>query len=231
MSTISKAALATLQRRLGYEFSDQALMIRALTHRSAVGEHNERLEFLGDAFIGFIVAQIFFDRFPDVDEGTLSRLRASVVSGRALAQVARQLDLSDFLLLGESERKSGGRHRDSILADALEALAGAVMMDATHTEAQTVVARWLAESLDAASPNAAADAKTRLQEWLQARGEPLPEYQVIEVLGQDHKQSFRVECVLPCRKLATEAVGTARRRAEQAAAELMLGKLTGVSGD
>ena len=127
MSIPSKPALDALQRKLGYQFSNPGLLERALTHRSAHQAHNERLEFLGDALVGMVVAAAFYDRFPDVDEGVLSRLRASVVSGRALADLARDFDLSSCLILGESERKSGGRNRDSILADTLEALAGAVM--------------------------------------------------------------------------------------------------------
>ena len=227
MSTLTRVSLTTLQRRLGYEFADQDLLTRALTHRSAASQHNERLEFLGDALIGLSVAQFFFERFPEADEGALSRLRASVVNGASLATIAKQLELSDFLILGESERKSGGRHRDSILADTLEALAGAVMLDASFSEAQSLVVTWLSTLLEAASPTAAVDAKTRLQEWLQARGEPLPEYQVVAVSGEDHQQSFRVQCALTKRNLTTEAVGTARRRAEQSAAELMLNKVAG----
>jgi ribonuclease-3 len=143
--------LAALQRRLGYQFNDLTLLTRALTHRSAARDHNERLEFLGDAVIGLIVASAFFDRFPEANEGALSRLRASVVSGVSLAEIARSLALSECLILGESERKSGGRNRDSILADTLEALAGAIVIDASVSDASDVVAGWLMAVIEAAT--------------------------------------------------------------------------------
>jgi len=223
----SQAALAALQRRLGYQFNDLTLLTRALTHRSAAREHNERLEFLGDAIIGLVVANAFFSRFPDANEGTLSRLRASIVSGVSLAETARSLRLSECLILGESERKSGGRNRDSILADTLEALAGAIMIDTSLDDARVAVTGWLMPVIETATLDVIVDAKTRLQEWLQARGEPLPEYAVISVSGQDHDQCFQVRCQLSERGMTTEASGSARRRAEQLAAELMLNELAG----
>ena len=229
MSTPSKPALEALQKRLGYQFSDPALLERALTHRSAHQQHNERLEFLGDALIGVAVAAAFYDRFPDADEGVLSRLRASVVSGQALASLARGFDLSACLILGESERKSGGRNRDSILADTLEALAGAVMLDATLHEASRVVGTWFAPAVESASPDNLIDAKTRLQEWCQARGKVLPQYNVLEVTGSDHAQHFRVSCQLSGSQVVTEAAGSSRRRAEQLAAAAMLTELLGDS--
>jgi len=222
----SGAALAALQRRLGYHFADLTLLQKALTHRSATSDHNERLEFLGDAIIGLTVASVFFERFPEANEGALSRLRASVVSGVSLAQIARSLNLSECLILGESERKSGGRNRDSILADTLEALAGAIMIDATLAEARAAVAGWLMPAIEASTLDIVVDAKTRLQEWLQARGESLPEYAVKSVSGEDHDLRFQVECKLPERGVVTEASGSARRKAEQSAAELMLAELT-----
>ena len=214
-----------MQAKLGYEFSNADLMVRALTHRSAGKTHNERLEFLGDAIIGFAVAEAFFHRFPEVDEGALSRMRASVVSGEALSRVARELGLAEHLVLGESERKSGGRHRESILADTLEALAGAVLLDDCAERARTVVGRWLLSSIEAVSPHDVVDAKTQLQEWLQARKEALPEYTITAVSGSDHAQSFQVQCRLSSRNLSTEAEGSSRRRAEQGAASLMVAKL------
>jgi ribonuclease-3 len=223
----SQAVLAALQRRLGYQFNDLTLLTRALTHRSAARDHNERLEFLGDAVIGLIVASAFFDRFPEANEGALSRLRASVVSGVSLAEIARSLELSECLILGESERKSGGRNRDSILADTLEALAGAIVIDASVNEASDVVAGWLMVVIEASTLDVAVDAKTRLQEWLQARGEPLPEYTVVSISGQDHDQCFQVRCKLTERGMSTEGSGSARRKAEQLAAELMLDELSG----
>ncbi len=227
MKAPSQQALDALQKRLGYRFVDVSLLTRALTHRSAARDHNERLEFLGDAVIGVVVASAFFDRFPQANEGELSRLRAGVVSGVSLAGIARSLKLSECLILGESERKSGGRNRDSILTDTLEALAGAIMMDSSLSGARTVVSGWLQSMIEESTLDIVIDAKTRLQEWLQARGEPLPEYVVTSVSGEDHAQCFQVQCKLGERGLTTEASGSARRRAEQTAAELMLDALAG----
>ena len=224
MTGLRPIKVESLQAKLGYEFANGDLLVRALTHRSAGKVHNERLEFLGDAIIGLAVAEAFFHRFPEVDEGTLSRMRASVVSGEALSRVARELGLSDHLILGESERKSGGRHRESILADTLEALAGAVLLDDGTERALTVVGHWLLSSIEAVSPQDVVD-KTQLQEWLQARKEALPEYSITAVSGSDHAQSFEVQCWLPSRTLTTDAVGSSRRRAEQSAAALMIAKL------
>jgi len=227
LKTPSQQALDALQKRLGYRFVDLSLLARALTHRSAARDHNERLEFLGDAVIGVVVASAFFDRFPQANEGELSRLRAGVVSGVSLAGIARSLKLSECLILGESERKSGGRNRDSILADTLEALAGAILMDSSLSGARTVVSGWLQSMIEGSTLDIVIDAKTRLQEWLQARGEPLPEYVVTSVSGEDHAQCFQVQCKLGERGITTEASGSARRRAEQTAAELMLDELAG----
>lgn len=227
MSLPSKLQLDALQRRLGYQFTQPDLLVKALTHRSAQRDHNERLEFLGDALIGWVTAKAFYDRFPEEDEGVLSRLRASVVSGKSLASLAKELDLSSCLILGESERKSGGRLRDSILADTLEALAGAVMLDGTMPQVRDVVGAWLEPAIAAASPDATVDAKTRLQEWCQARSEVLPEYTVVEVTGSDHAQSFRVQCLLADQQRSTEATGSSRRRAEQSSAALMLDQIGG----
>ena len=173
-----------------------------------------------------IAAAYFYQRFPDEDEGTLSRLRSSVVRGQSLAEIAEGLDLSSCLILGESERKSGGRHRRSILADTLEALAGAVLLDASLETAQAVVGAWLADAMGSASPKDAIDAKTQLQEWLQARGESLPQYAVLDVSGSAHEQTFTVCCELKQRKLVTEAAAASRRAAEKLAAAEMLQKLS-----
>ena len=227
MSEPSQPQLDALQGRLCYQFSDPTLLKRALTHRSAGRHHNERLEFLGDAVIGLAAASAFYDRFPEADEGVLSRLRALVVSGHSLAAIAKAFDLSPCLILGESERKSGGRHRDSILADTLEALLGAVALDAGLETALQVAGEWLRSAIKSASPSDTIDAKTQLQEWCQARGEALPEYTVVEVLGSDHQQSFRVCCRLPSRQRETEATGTSRRRAEKSAAAEMLSQVSG----
>ena len=231
MSEPGKPQLDALQGRLCYQFSDLALLKRALTHRSAGKHHNERLEFLGDAVIGLAAAAAFYDLFPDADEGVLSRLRALVVSGHSLAAIAKELDLSSCLILGESERKSGGRHRDSILADTLEALVGAVALDSSHEKALQVASGWLRSAVESASPTDTIDAKTQLQEWCQARGEALPKYTVVEVSGSDHQQSFRVSCRLPSRQCETEASGTSRRRAEKSAAADMLNQVSGQTHD
>ena len=227
MSQPSQRLLDALQHRLGYQFSQPDLLVRALTHRSAHRDHNERLEFLGDALIGLVTAAAFYDRFPGEDEGVLSRLRASVVSGKSLASLAKELDLSSCLILGESERKSGGRLRDSILADTFEALAGAAMLDGSLPQARDVVGAWLEPAIAAATPDATVDAKTRLQEWCQARSEALPEYSVVEVTGSDHAQSFRVQCLLADQQRSTKATGSSRRRAEQSSAALMLDQILG----
>jgi len=176
-------------------------------------------------------ASAFYNRFPDADEGVLSRLRALVVSGHSLAAIAKGRDLSSCLILGESERKSGGRHRDSILANTLEALLGAVALDAGPETALQVAGDWLRSAVESASPSDTIDAKTQLQEWCQARGEPLPEYAVVEVSGSDHQQSFRVSCRLPSRQCETEATGTSRRRAEKSAAAGMLSQISGQAND
>ena len=231
MSEPGKPQLDALQGRLCYQFSDLALLKRALTHRSAGKHHNERLEFLGDAVIGLAAAAAFYDLFPDADEGVLSRLRALVVSGHSLAAIAKELDLSSCLILGESERKSGGRHRDSILADTLEALVGAVALDSGPEKALQVASGWLRSAVESASPTDTIDAKTQLQEWCQARGEALPKYTVVEVSGSDHQQSFRVSCRLPSRQCETEASGTSRRRAEKSAAADMLNQVSGQTHD
>ena len=231
MSEPGKPQLDALQGRLCYQFSDLALLKRALTHRSAGKHHNERLEFLGDAVIGLAAAAAFYDLFPDAGEGVLSRLRALVVSGHSLAAIAKELDLSSCLILGESERKSGGRHRDSILADTLEALVGAVALDSSPEKALQVASGWLRSAVESASPTDTIDAKTQLQEWCQARGEALPKYTVVEVSGSDHQQSFRVSCRLPSRQCETEASGTSRRRAEKSAAADMLNQVSGQTHD
>jgi len=212
---------------IGYSFTDESLVDLALTHKSSSSENNERLEFLGDAVIGLAAAAAFYDRFPEADEGVLSRLRSLVVSGHSLAAIAKELELSSCLILGESERKSGGRHRDSILADTLEALIGAVALDSGSDTALQVAGEWLRSAVESASPSETIDAKTQLQEWCQARGEALPEYTVVEVSGSDHQQSFRVCCRLPSRQRETEAIGRSRRRAEKSAAADMLKLVSG----
>ena len=212
-----------LERGLGYGFREQGLLVRALTHRSASGENNERLEFLGDALLGFVTAEVLWECFPDADEGRLSRLRSSLVKRESLATLARGLDLGAYLRLGAGELRSGGHARESILADALEAIFAAVYLDAGFVAARAVIRSVFAAPLDRVQvAGTSKDPKTRLQEYLQTIKRPLPEYQVLQITGSDHTQCFRVRCTLANGAEETQGEGTSRRRAEQQAAEQML---------
>lgn len=215
-----------LRGALGVEPRETALYEAALTHRSASGRNNERLEFLGDAVLNLLVAELLYRRFPGYSEGDLSRLRAGVVSEAPLAQVAQSLALGDELRLGSGELKTGGFRRESILADALEALIGAVYLDAGLDAARGLVER-LVEPLIAALPAAdeLKDPKTRLQERLQGRGLALPAYTVEQVTGEPHAQHFKVRCEVEPLGLATDGEGSSRRRAEQDAAQRLLDRL------
>ena len=210
---------------LNYRFRDPVLAQLALTHRSIGKPNNERLEFLGDALLGAIIAEMLYEVHPKASEGELSRLRAQLVNGQALAQVARELELGDELKLGPGELKSGGFRRDSILADAFEALVAAVYLDAGFEACREVVRGLFGERI-AALRRSSKDAKTRLQEWLQAGGWPLPQYELIASHGEDHAKTFDVSCVisepLP---VQAEARGISRRAAEQDAAEIVLNQL------
>ncbi len=211
---------APLRERLGYAFREPDLLRQALTHRSFSSAHNERLEFVGDAVLNCAIGLSLYERFPSLDEGELSRIRASLVSQPMLATVARQLNLADDLRLGDGEVRSGGADRPSILADALEAVFGSVFLDGGFDAARAVVANCFGEilsNLDPAAQNK--DPKTRLQELLQARRLPVPEYAVHAVSGEPHAQSFEVECRIPSLAIATRGTGGSRRAAEQAAAE------------
>jgi ribonuclease-3 len=215
-----------LQRALGYEFSDAHLLELALTHRSAGGSNNERLEFLGDSILNHIIAEDLFRRFPDSREGEMSRMRASLVKGDTLAEVARGLQLGDYLRLGQGERKSGGHRRDSILADGLEAVIGAILLDSDVERCRRCVLAWYDSRLRELSlVPTEKDAKTRLQEYLQGRSRPLPEYEIIEVRGEAPSQEFHVACRLFQPGLVAEGRGSSRRRAEQDAAGAALDKL------
>lgn len=212
-------ARASLRRALGHGFADNELLELALTHRSAGGRNNERLEFLGDALINACVAEALYRRHSELEEGDLSRLRASLVNQDTLAEVARELDLGSHLTLGPGELKSGGFRRASILADALEAVVGAVFLDAGFEAARRVTLGLLESRLSAPlSTEALKDAKTRLQEALQARELPLPVYAVESVRGEPHKQTFRVSCTVPALQVRTEGEAGSRRAAEQEAA-------------
>ncbi|MCP4701837.1 MAG: ribonuclease III [Gammaproteobacteria bacterium] len=209
-----------LSRSLGYRFEDSARLTTALTHRSAGSPNNERFEFLGDAILSYIVAEVLFERFPIAREGELTRLRASLVKGDTLADVARKMELGKYLRLGGGELKSGGWRRTSILADALEAVIGAVYLDGDIQICKKVVTSLLNERLDALSPhNIKKDSKTQLQEYLQAKKQPLPSYRVLTVKDSGHEQDFEIECVAPGLDHPVYGKGKNRRRAEQAAAE------------
>jgi ribonuclease-3 len=211
--------------KLAYRFRDPALGELALTHRSAGRPNNERLEFLGDALLGVMVAEVLYEAHPNASEGELSRLRAQLVNGQALAVIARELELGDELKLGSGELKIGGFRRESILADAFEALVAAVYLDAGFEACRNVV-RALFEPLVAAIPRSSKDAKTRLQEHLQARGWPLPQYDLIDSHGEDHAKTFDVSCeITEPAPIRAEGTGTSRRAAEQDAAETVLRRL------
>ena len=216
-------AAGWLAERLGVDLSDPALLAQALTHRSHGSVNNERLEYLGDAVLSFLVAEMLFLRFPDASEGELSRFRASLVSGEALAATAASLGLGEQLRLGEGEMKSGGHRRATILADALEAVVGAIYLDLGIEAARQVAARLFEAAIDRLpSASELKDPKTRLQEWLQGRGLPLPDYTVLEVSGEPHDQRFSVRCDIPALALSAVADGSSRRRAEQEAAQRIL---------
>lgn len=213
--------------RIGHRFTRPELLQQALTHRSAGAPHNERLEFLGDALVNLIVAEALYVHWPRADEGALTRARAELVRESALAPIARALELGERLTLGPGEMKSGGHRRDSILADALEALVAAIYLDSDFPTCRDVVLPWFQAAIDALPPphKVGKDAKTRLQEWLQARQKPLPVYLLLAETGEDHAKSFQVSCTLVQPPIAAEGVGSSRRAAEQAAAESVLERL------
>lgn len=213
-------ALGTLARRLGHPFADPTLLQVALTHRSHSVPNNERLEFLGDGLLNCVIAQALYERFPDLPEGDLSRLRANLVRQDALHGLAAGLQLGNMLRLGEGELKSGGHQRPSILADALEAIFGAIFRDAGYDAARRVILDLYAPLLSDLKPGAAQkDPKTRLQEWLQGRRKPLPRYRLLEASGAAHAQRFEVVCEIDQPALRTTGHGPSRRLAEQMAAE------------
>jgi ribonuclease-3 len=215
--------LGWVERSFGYVFSRPALCYAAVTHRSAGADHNERLEFLGDSILNCAVARLLFDAHPEADEGALSRLRATLVSGDTLAQVALHLGLGEHVRLGPGELKSGGFRRSSILADTLEAILGAIFLDSGFDAAAAVVGRLMADRLSALpAADLLKDPKTRLQERLQGHGLALPVYTLTAVTGDAHAQSFTVTCEVPIFELAAVGEGGSRRRAEQLAAAKLL---------
>ena len=215
--------LSLLSKRIGYKFNDPLLLLQSLTHRSAKGVHNERLEFLGDSILGFVIAEALYQKFPDNDEGDLTRMRSSLVKGVTLAELGRHFKLGEHLILGAGELKSGGHKRDSILEDAIEAVIGAVYLDSDQARCKELILHWFEERLNKIKPgNEQKDPKTRLQEFLQGRKIPLPEYEVIEITGQSHNQQFTVRCTTSVIDNTVIAKGTSRRKAEQSAAQQVL---------
>ena len=220
-----------LSKTLDYSFSDTRLLQQALTHRSAPGNSNERLEFLGDAVLDVVISEALFHSLPDAPEGDLSRLRASLVRDTSLAGIAADLGIGDYLILGSGERKTGGHRRQSILADALEALFGAVYLDSGFDTVAELVRRVFGAKLeDLPHADELRDPKTRLQEWLQARGAAPPEYELVNVTGKAHQQRFEVRCHVPEQE-PTTGEGRSRRTAEQQSARRMLARLTADQGN
>jgi ribonuclease-3 len=208
---------------LGHDFGDSGLLEQALTHRSAGNRNNERLEFLGDGALNFAIAAELYRRFPDAAEGDLSRQRARLVRKETLASVAAEQGLGDVLILGSGELKSGGHRRSSILADALEAVLGAIYLDAGFATCEGIVLKLFEQQLQQLPPaDDLKDPKTRLQEFLQGRQLPVPDYQTVDTQGADHARIFTVRVTVPALKCHAEAQGSSRRKAEQAAAKLML---------
>jgi len=215
--------LSLLQNRLGHQFSNAALLRTALTHRSHSSAHNERLEFLGDSVLNCVVATLLYERYGELDEGDLSRLRSNLVKQQTLFEIAQKLEISRFLRLGEGELKSGGFRRPSILADTVEALLGAIFLDAGFNAASGVIRALYIPILDTVDPQTLGkDAKTLLQEYLQGRKIALPQYNVVATHGAAHDQQFEVECLIPKLEIQVQGAGGSRRAAEQAAAKKAL---------
>lgn len=219
-------SIESLQATLQYTFDDIALLDEALTHRSFAAKNNERLEFLGDGILNFVIADELFKRYPDVQEGDLSRLRANLVNKESLAEIANQLDLGDFIKLGSGELKSGGFRRPSILADSVEAILGAVYRDGGFESCRELINRLYVSRLSSpADLQSLKDPKTRLQELLQSRRISLPDYEVLSITGQAHAQVFHVRCSIGKLGVAVEGDGRSRRKAEQVAAELAIAQV------
>lgn len=208
-----------LQRRLGYEFNDQALLHLALSHRSCGAHNNERLEFLGDSALNYVIGEYLYRNFENAPEGEMSRSRAALVRGETLARVAAELELGELIKLGPGERKSGARQRDSILANTLEAVVGAMLLDAGIERCRQVILQWFQRRLqELPLQGVAKDSKTLLQEFLQGRGRALPEYHLEQATGSDHRREFLVSCRLPELDLSLTGSANTRRKAEQEAA-------------
>lgn len=214
-----------LTRKIHYVFKDKNLLIQAVTHRSAKGEHNERLEFLGDSILGFVIAEALYNKFPEHSEGDLTRMRSSLVKGVTLAKLATDFGLGEFLVLGPGELKSGGHKRESILEDAIEAIIGAVYLDSDLDTCKQLILTWFQQHLAVIKPGVHKDPKTRLQEYLQGQKIALPVYEVVEIKGKSHDQIFTVCCTTEVLKDKVITKATSRRKAEQAAAQQVLDKI------
>lgn len=214
--------ISLLIKRLGYQFQDEELVNLALSHRSVGANNNERLEFLGDSIVNFLMAEALYEKYPDCREGDLSQMRAQLVKGETLAELAREFSLGDFLNLGQGELKSGGFRRQSILADTVEALIGAMYIDSDMTTCREHVLRWYHSRLEKISPKAIKDPKTSLQELLQSTQRALPIYRLLETTGSDHQQQFTIECEIEHLSKRFVGNGNNRRAAEQAAAKQAL---------
>lgn len=215
-----------LEEILDYQFSDPALFQQALTHRSVGKNNNERLEFIGDSVLGLVISTEIYKRFPDIDEGELSRRRASLVRGDTLAEIALELSLGDYLILGSGELKSGGFRRESILANTLEAIIGAVYLENGADAVWKLILKLYKNRIDSVSEiQDLKDPKTRLQEFLQARQKPLPVYDIVDVVGNPPNQTFKVSCSLSDAEISMMGEGTSRRKAEQQAAQNTLAKI------
>lgn len=229
LSVERQAKLKQLSKKLGYEFNNIQFLQRALTHRSMGAKNNERLEFLGDSLVNFMIADVLFHQFSKLPEGDMSRVRAHLVKGETLAVIGKEYALSDYLVLGPGELKSGGYRRNSIIADTVEAIIAAVYEDGGLEKCRELVNRFYEKRLLELDPTKVGkDPKTRLQEWLQSRQEPLPEYSIISVNGAAHAQDFTVSCYVAKLNTKFEATASSRRKAEQKAAETALAALDGL---
>ena len=227
-ATESVSARQWLAEHFGCRLTDEGLLEQALSHRSVGTRNNERLEFLGDAVLSYVISDALYQQFPDADEGQLSRLRVSLVKGATLAALAREVDLGSHLKLGTGERSGGGRQRSSILADSFEAVLGAISLDLGIDAARAAILKVFDARLGALDlSQAQKDPKTRLQEWLQGRGRPLPEYALLRAEGEEHRRTFHVRCTLPDEEFTSEGQGSSRRTAEQRAASELLARLEG----
>ena len=221
--------LLKLEKAIGYTFNDPKLLRQALSHRSIDGDNNERLEFLGDSVLGLVITNYLYCNLKSIDEGELSKLRSNIVCGKTLATVASNLNLGSYLFLGVGEKKSGGHLRESILGDALEALIGAIFLDANLNQAEDCIIEWFKSSIEKALlKDSNKDAKTSLQEWLQKRGHSLPVYKLVASHGDPHSKTFTIECTLEQFKLTASDCGLSRKAAEQLVASKLLSSLKNI---